>query len=121
MILRACTRCGALSDQTRCERHRPKDDRPSATKRGYGTATGWPAIRARYLRARPHCECGPDCCPAGCQRPSSHVDHIDGGGPFGDNTDANLRALAASCHSRKTVRHDGGFGRRPVDTPGEAA
>lgn len=40
------------------------------------------------------------------------VDHIDGSGPRGDNSDANLMALCHSHHSRKTALKDGGFGRR---------
>ena len=104
-ILRACVRCGALSDQPHCEAHRI-DPRPPSQERGYDHR--WRRIAKRYLRRHPVCE------EDGCNAPATCVDHIDGRGPRGDNSDANLRALCHSCHSRKTVRHDGGFG-RPVD------
>jgi len=42
------------------------------------------------------------------------VDHIDGGGPSGDNRWANLQALCQSHHAAKTAANDGGFGRRPA-------
>lgn len=87
--------------------------RPNAAARGYGSR--WQAIRKRYLAAHPHCECE-DCLrlPFEQRPPATDVDHIDGSGPFGDNTDANLCAMAHGHHSRKTVRQDGGFGRTPT-------
>ncbi len=103
MILRACTVCGALSDQGRCEKHRPIDDRPSAARRGYGAT--WRVIRARYLRTHMICE------EPGCGLLAIDVDHVDGRGPSRDNTDANLQALCHSHHSRKTALRDGSFGR----------
>lgn len=106
MILRVCKRCGSLPKSCVCPPVR--DERPSAAKRGYGTKTGWPRIRARYLRAHPMCEV------AGCSRPAVDVDHVDGSGPRGDNSDGNLQALCKPHHSRKTVAVDGGFGRRKV-------
>lgn len=113
-ILRACIRCGRLSDRSRCPEHRPKDRRPGSAKRGYGPE--WKRVRDRYLATHSRCECGPDCCPRGCDRPAAHVDHIDGLGPRGPRgyDQGNLQALAVSCHSRKTVRENGGFGRLPV-------
>ena len=78
--------------------------RPSSRERGYGSE--WQQIRQRYLTAHVICEN-----PEGCINPATDVDHIDGKGPRGDNDDLNLRALCHSCHSRKTVRQDGGFGR----------
>jgi 5-methylcytosine-specific restriction protein A len=44
--------------------------------------------------------------------PATEVDHKDGlgpNGPRGHDLD-NLRSLCKSCHSRKTVRCDGGLG-----------
>jgi len=106
VILRACSVCGALSDAKRCEAHRPTDDRPSAAKRGYGAV--WAKIRALYLRTHPTCE------ELGCEAPATDVDHLDGRGPSGDNSDANLAALCHSHHSRKTAKRNGGFGRSRV-------
>lgn len=43
---------------------------------------------------------------------ANEVDHKDGkgpNGPRGHDLD-NLRSLCKSCHSRKTVREDGGLG-----------
>lgn len=100
-VLRACTVCGALSDEKRCETHRV-DTRPPARVRGYDAA--WRRIRRRFLRSHPVCAT------EGCNRPATHVDHIDGRGPRGDNRPENLQGLCHSCHSRKTALHDGGFG-----------
>jgi 5-methylcytosine-specific restriction protein A len=106
LILRACTVCGSLSDQGRCEQHRPTDDRPSAARRGYGAP--WRVIRARYLRTHMICE------EPGCGLQAIDVDHVDGLGPSGDNSDANLQALCHPHHSEKTARENGSFGRRPA-------
>lgn len=83
---------------------RRPDERPSSSRRGYGTH--WRRVRASYLRRHPICE------EDGCEADAVDVDHIDGSGPRGDNSDANLRALCKPHHSSKTVKHDGGFGRR---------
>lgn len=89
--------------------HRPagqpaRDDRPSASKRGYGAA--WRRLRAVVLAEKPVCE--------GCGRESAtDVDHkIRRGEPGGTDDMANLVALCHRCHSIKTVQQDGGFGRR---------
>lgn len=75
--------------------------RPSPTRRGYDRQ--WEKLRARFLRDNPECEA--------CGKPAAHVDHvipIKAGGARMDA--ANLQALCHGCHSRKTVREDGGFG-----------
>jgi hypothetical protein len=56
--------------------------------------------RIRFASARP-----------GCTEAATDVDHRDGSGPDGDNSWANLAAMAHGHHSSKTVRMDGGFGR----------
>ena len=104
VILRACSVCGALSDQGRCEQHRPVDNRESSYRRGYDGS--WGRIKRRYRREHPICET------EGCDEPSVDVHHIDGRGPRGDNSDANLMALCKRHHSRITVLEQGGFGRR---------
>lgn len=98
MIRRACTVCGALSDRKRCERHRPKDPRPSAAKRGYDTR--WRATRARFLREHPGCQF-PD-----CPEPASDVHHRDGLGPSGPrgHDPSNLAALCQRHHSAITAQ-----------------
>ena len=76
------------------------DDRPSACKRGYGRK--WQRLRKMKLARRPMCEC--------CGSPANEVDHIVALSRGGTNAMDNLQSLCRSCHSRKTVAEDGGFG-----------
>lgn len=99
--------------------HRPcrltaRDSRPSAAARGYGHR--WRKYRSWFLREHPIC--------AGCEQFAEHVDHKAAvAGPddplFWDQ--ANHQGLCHECHSRKTVRHDGGFGRTPAAAAIDAA
>ncbi len=107
MILRACTVCGALSDRGRCERHRSKDNRPSAARRGYDER--WKCTRARFLRDHPTCDI-----PA-CHAPATEVHHRDGLGPLGPlgHDDSNLQALCQPHHAGITAQlQPGGWARR---------
>ena len=45
----------------------------------------------------------------------THVAHILPLARGGTDDEENLQTLCASCHSRKTVKYDGGFGRTPAD------
>lgn len=104
-----CTWPGGCSNKVqsgRCPEHRRRYERErgSAAKRGYGTK--WQKIRIEYLAGHPFCED-----PEGCSELATQVDHIDGTGPRGDNSVANLQALCIRHHSRKTATRDGGFGR----------
>lgn len=69
----------------------------------------WKAARRRFLAANPLCA---DCAARGITELATDVDHITpyrrGGDTFAPE---NLRPLCHRCHSRKTVLHDGGFGR----------
>lgn len=67
----------------------------------------WRLLRAAVLRRDNH-RC------AICRREGSHVDHIVSRSRRPDLAlnAANLRVLCHSCHSHKTVRQDGGFGRK---------
>lgn len=106
---RPCKRpgCAALVTSGYCAAHAAsgREDRPSAAARGYDRR--WQRYRLMFLRRNPLC--------AGCQRVSAeHVDHIQPvKGPadplFWEPT--NHQGLCASCHSQKTAREDGGFGR----------
>jgi len=49
------------------------------------------------------------CRAEGIIKAANVVDHIDGNA--WDNSEGNLQALCVSCHSRKTVLEDGGFGK----------
>ena len=90
-------------------RTRP-DDRPNATARGYDNR--WRKESKRFLRSRPWCECD-DCRESGNPFRSEVVDHVTphrgDPGLFWDI--GNWRPMAKICHDRKTVKHDGGFGR----------
>lgn len=46
-----------------------------------------------------------------CGKPATHVDHVIARSKGGADILNNLVSLCPSCHSRKTVRADGGFGR----------
>lgn len=77
--------------------------RPSARERGYTTA--WDKEAKAFLAAFGQC--------TSCGAPATVVDHVT---PHkGDQRlfwdRRNWQPLCASCHGRKTVRHDGGFGR----------
>ena len=79
------------------------DGRPSASARGYGVE--WRRLRLTILAQRPvceHCDC----------QASEDIDHIVPLERGGTNEPNNLQALCHSCHSRKTAKYDGGFGRR---------
>lgn len=92
MILRACTVCGAPSDESRCPAHRPTAVRASASARGYGSR--WRRTRRRFLREHPFCD------ERGCPRLAEHVHHVDLLGPLGPrgHDPENLRALCAHHH-----------------------
>lgn len=73
----------------------------------YDTAR-WKKLRTIQLRRSPLCEM---CLQRGVIKQGAHVDHIKSsaaGGAFFDIN--NLQTLCHSCHSRKTVMLDGGFG-----------
>lgn len=81
------------------------EDRPNRDARGYDRA--WKRLRLWFLKRNPMC------CHPGCDQPATVVDHrtaIASGGARMDP--ANLQALCATHHGQKTVRQDGGFGRR---------
>lgn len=48
----------------------------------------------------------------GMKKRDAHVDHIKAKAEGGSDEDSNLQTLCESCHSRKTVRQDGGYGRK---------
>jgi 5-methylcytosine-specific restriction protein A len=107
--------CPNLSDQPgRCPDCRREADRARGSGRERGYTRKWARFRRDYLVFHPVCECDGTCCPPdGCHQLATDVDHIDGTGRNGPRAfdESNLMALAHSCHSRKTVRQDGGFGR----------
>ncbi|MEW5952645.1 MAG: HNH endonuclease [Bacillota bacterium] len=108
--------CRALvTDDAYCPAHKKQNtkhydkQRGTAAQRGYGGR--WQRYRLQYLKEHPLCVI---CFKANKLTPSRHVDHIIAvSGPndplFWDGD--NHQALCANCHSRKTVKEDGGFGR----------
>lgn len=97
-------------DEHQVEEYRRQDaQRGSASSRGYNA--NWRRIRGMYLRRHPWCED-----PFGIHGAelvaATEVDHIIPLRDGGSNRFDNLQALCKSCHSRKTVREDGGFGGR---------
>ena len=93
-----------------CTRHaaqfaeQEQDRRGTSSERGYGGR--WARYRRMYLAAHPIC--------VKCRRGAVDVDHIVAvSGPddplFWE--ESNHQALCHSCHSEKTVKENGGFGR----------
>lgn len=84
--------------------------RLAPSKRGYGRP--WQRARIAFLAKHPFCS-GPDseCERDGLTVAAEEVDHRKaisaGGDPFHW---LNLQALCKACHSKKTVRVDGGLG-----------
>lgn len=95
--------------QAEQERHR---ERMNSYQRGYNKS--WQKASRAFLQAHPLCA-GPDsrCAERGKRTPSTEVDHIvphRGSLRVFWNQD-NWQALCHVCHSSKTAREDGGFGR----------
>jgi 5-methylcytosine-specific restriction enzyme A len=86
------------------------DGRPSRSRRGYDTQ--WLATSKLYRALHTCCA---ECERKGRVTAAQCVDHIV---PFNGLADplrldwANLQSLCKPCHSRKTSREDGGFGRQ---------
>lgn len=118
--------CNVLTDHGRCETHRLQvrkeqdQQRESSHKRGYGHR--WQKARKGWLRAHPLCgdrlgEASAEhseCLQQARIGMGTDVDHIV---PVQGPTDplfwqpSNWQTLCHSCHSTKTSREDGGFGR----------
>ena len=98
-----CARCRGLKPMG--HKHRSKDKRPSASRRGYDAK--WMQTRRSYLSAFPICQWH-----EGCIREATDVHHLDGQGPKGDKGHdwGNLQGLCHSHHSRLTATEQpGGF------------
>ncbi|WP_368039704.1 HNH endonuclease [Tardiphaga sp. vice352] len=90
-----------------CSRRR-QTERPSAAQRGYGA--DWSALRATI----PHTPC------TACARPwkaGMHLDHRVARKAGGTDDASNLHWLCWPCHSRKTAKHNGGFGHAKTPPP----
>lgn len=92
--------------RTERERQREVNRRRDPDKAKIYNTAAWRRVRRSVLLDQPICST------PGCNKPASHVDHLDG-----DPTNwsrENLDGKCPGCHSRKTVRQDGGFGRAPT-------
>lgn len=109
--------CGVLVvGKARCLKHEAEQakayqakadaNRASSSRRGYGR--DWQRCRRAYLAQHPLCEIQAKCHGA----PATEVDHITPIHAGGARLDfANLQAACKPCHSWKTAREDGAFGR----------
>lgn len=107
--------CGKLIDDAgycpshvRVEQKRADAQRGSSSERGYNYR--WQKARQTFLRANPLCR---HCTKLGMVRAATEVDHViphRGDQELFWNTD-NWQGLCKPCHSRKTAREDGGYGR----------
>jgi len=97
--------CPAHQEEFRLRKN--EDARRRQNNRGLKTSSAaWKRIRTHQLALHPLCV---HCEKEGKITAASHVDHISGNSH--DNSSSNLQSLCASCHSKKTVTQDSGFGR----------
>jgi 5-methylcytosine-specific restriction enzyme A len=89
--------------------------RPTAAQRGYGYR--WQQARLSFLAAHPLCI---DCSKQGRVTEATTIDHVI---PHKGNEElfwdvSNWESCCASCHSIRTLKYDGGFGRevKPKDS-----
>lgn len=111
--------CPTLVDNGgRCPTHgRPRPQRPNSHAMGYTRA--WAKTRAAFLQAHPTClDCGATATVAD-HAPHTRARLLELGV---EDPDAwhRLQPRCAPCHGRKTVKHDGGFGREKVPLAGHA-
>lgn len=101
--------CVNLTKERYCDDHKQltynyDNNRSSSAKRGYGAK--WRRARAYYLSQHPLC--------VWCGKIALVVDHIT---PHKGDMSLfwdinNWQSLCTSCHGRKTVLNDGGFGNK---------
>jgi 5-methylcytosine-specific restriction protein A len=110
--------CPELTTGGRCVDCKRTADRARGSGGARGYTRRWATFSPRYLAGHPVCECKAQWCEhvhqsGQCGAASTDPDHIDGTGRNGPRAfdDSNLIALCRSCHARKTVHEDGGFGR----------
>ena len=97
--------CTELARQGKCGECKRKANNARAQVTSAWNSKRWRAFSKAFLRKYPLCFT--------CSGTAVHVDHIDGLGPDGPRgyDRSNLQSLCRSCHSKKTVAQDGGFGR----------
>ncbi|WP_307719868.1 HNH endonuclease [Paenibacillus sp. 598K] len=110
---RPCSKpgCRDLVDKHRyCKKHQRESDKRRGTSASRGYGHRWRLARDRYLAEHQLCVA---CMQSGTISAATVVDHIKAhkGNEVLFWSEANWQALCSSCHSRKTVQEDGGFGR----------
>ena len=99
--------CPTVVDRGRCDQHRRGDQRGPRFRYG---GRRWRRIRAQFLAANPAClDCGGSATVAD-HAPVSRRELIARGEAHPD-AHRHLQPRCASCHSRRTVAVDGGFGK----------
>lgn len=113
-MLRPCSTpgCPELTTQGKCEQHRraeaKRHDNQRGTRKQRGYDETWLRLRRLVLKQEPLCRI---CLSQGKVVSAAEVDHITPIAKGGARLDMeNLQPLCKSCHSRKTVAEDGGFG-----------
>lgn len=113
--LRPCNKvgCTELTQSRYCKQHEVSvvkqydKERGTAAQRGYGSR--WRKARNTFLSHHPLCV---ECERNGRAVPATVVDHIiahkGNTSLFWDKN--NWQSMCSTCHNRKTVRSDGGFG-----------
>lgn len=103
--------CNELVTSGYCDKHKQVDQQMYDSRRGSNTERGYGAthrkIREVVKREEPLCR---ECLKTGKITPSNEMDHIDGNA-WNTSRD-NLEMLCSSCHSRKTIREQGGYGNK---------
>lgn len=87
-------------------------ERGSAASRGYDQT--WQDLRGWYLRQPENAFCA-----CGCGLPSECVDHIEAITGLDDPKRLdirNLQGMTKACNTRKNIRFEGGYGRKPDDS-----
>jgi len=106
--------CPKLSHTPRCDSHTKQRQRDYNRERradpertdAYYSSRHWRKLRAAKLREEPLCRA---CRAEGKVTAANEVDHIDGNR---ENEDwDNLQSLCKTCHSSKTAKEDGRFGK----------
>ena len=92
--------------------------RPSPHARGY--TKRWHKVRRLYMAGHPLSE-DPFGVHGAWSVPGQHVDHVVPLSRGGSDEESNLQTLCASCHSKKTVLYDGGFGGQRRSAEDDAA
>lgn len=90
-----------------CREHTREQNQGRGSPRTRGYDAEWEQIRKQVLREEPTCTIRTLC----LGDPSTDVDHVVPLRRGGTNARRNLRGACHRCHSSKTVKEDGGFGR----------